>query len=249
MAISTASRALFLNTALKPGFWNGDVPPSQFLDPVNFTKFEITGQKQDFKKLPSMMDGSVGETLASVPNPTDAAKVTAEANYMPPDMLSLLLGADISEVTTTQSTVTDELVTTALGFWIPLGNQNITAFSLKTGAGVAVDAAKFAVDTTNGLIKALHADAVGVGMQASYTKSARSSELYRSGKAKSAYVQFLGTGTEKVSGRKSLIRVWKCSLAATDAFDLVGNDYLNGAIEGDMLTPPDKSSPWEFELL
>lgn len=249
MALSTASRAMFLNTSLKPGFWVGDVEPATYLDPVNFVKFEIAGQKQESKKLVSTMDGSAGETLAAVPNPTDAAKLSAEANYMPSAMLSLLLGADISEVITTSAPITDEVITTVQGVWVPLANQNINTFSLKTAADVAVNAAKYTVDLIGGFIKANHADAAGVGMKASYTKAASTAELYKAGKAKSAYVKFKGTGTEKVSGRRALIVVHKVALAATGTFDLVGNDFLKGTLEGDMLTPPGEDSPWNFTLL
>jgi len=56
----------YLNCALKFGFWTGDTPPTQFYDPVNWTKMEINSQKQETDDLPSNIEGSVGELLASV---------------------------------------------------------------------------------------------------------------------------------------------------------------------------------------
>ena len=79
MAIPVASRAIYLNCAFKFGFWSGDTEPTQFYDPANFTKLEITSQKQETDDLPSNMDGSIGDLLASVNKPTDSASLAAEA--------------------------------------------------------------------------------------------------------------------------------------------------------------------------
>lgn len=67
-------------------------------------------------------------------------------------------------------TVADEAVTTVLNTWALLDHAKVGAaeFSLKTSAGASVSAAKYAVDYGAGAVRALHADAVGVGMLASY---------------------------------------------------------------------------------
>lgn len=248
MALAVASRAIYLNCAFKPGFWSGDVAPTQFYDPVNFTKLEITAQVQESDRLLSNMEGTAGEALASVNKPTDPAKLSAEADYMSPQMLALLLGADISEVTQSTSTVTDEAVTPAIGVWVPLANRYISGASAKTSGDVVVAASHYAVDGINGLFKALDATGATVA-KVSYTKDARTIETHKAGKAKSSYIMLVGTGTEKVSQKRCRLIVHKASLAAGGAFDPVAGGYLKGTFAGDLLTPATETSPWQVEFL
>ena len=114
MSISVASSGVFLHCAFKVGFWDGDSAPTQFFDPCNFTKLEIASQTQESDPLISNIEGSVGETLASVQKSTKPASLSAEANYMPPVMFGLLLGADITEFSQATAGVTDEAITPAL---------------------------------------------------------------------------------------------------------------------------------------
>lgn len=248
MALSVASRAIYLNCAFKPGFWSGDTAPTSFYDPVNFTKLEITAQVQEADRLISNIDGSFGEALASVNKPTDPAKLSAEADYMSPQMLALLIGADISEITQSTSTVTDEAVTPAVGLWMPLANKYISSLTAKTAADAAVDSSHFSVDLVNGMFKALDATGATVA-KVSYTKDARVIETHKAGKAKSAYVMLVGSGTEKVSQKRCRLVIHKASLAASGAFDPVAGGYLKGTFAGDLLTPATETSPWQAEFL
>lgn len=248
MALPVASRAIYLNCAFKPGFWSGDVAPTEFYDPVNFTKLEITAQVQESKRLLSNMEGSAGEALASQNQPTDPAKLSAEADYMSPQMLALLLGADLSEVVQTTGTITDEAVTPAVGVWVPLANKYISGVSAKTSADVIVAASNYVIDGINGLFKALNSTGATVA-KVTYTKDARTAEVHKAGKAKSSYITLVGTGTEKVSQRRCRLVIHKASLAAGGAFDPVAGGYLKGTFAGDLLTPSTETSPWQMEFL
>lgn len=247
MALPVASRAIYLNCAFKPGFWSGDTPPTQFYDAVNFTKMEITAQVQESERLLSNMEGTAGEALASQKKSTDPAKLSADADYMSPQMLALLLGADLSEVVQTTSTITDEAVTPAVGLWVPLANKYISGVTAKTSADATVAASNYTVDTINGLFKALNSTGATVA-KISYTKDARTAEVHKAGKAKSAYLTFVGTGTEQVSQRRCRLVIHKASLAASGAFDPVAGGYLKGTFAGDLLTPSTETSPWQVEF-
>ncbi len=250
MTIPVASRATYLNCAFKPGYWSGDVAPTSFYDPVNFTKLEVTSQTQESDDLVSNIEGSIGENLASVQRPTESAKLSAELNYMSPQMFALLIGADLSEVAQTTGDITDEAVTLAVGLWVPLANKYLssTGMTLKTAADATVDPTHYAVDTINGLIKAL--DSTGAtGTKFSYSKAARTVEMHKAGKAKSAYVMLVGTGTEKVSQKRCRIVVHKASLAGSGVFDPVTGKYVSGTLEGKLITPSTETSPWQYESL
>jgi hypothetical protein len=256
MALSSAPRAIYLDLELKAGIrTDQNTAPTSFSDPQNFTLGEITAPVQESEKLISNMTGTRGAALASVPKTTDPAKLKLEFDTMTPTFLALVLGADVSEVTQSSEAVAVDTVTTALNLWVPLANKYLTAhgtgteITLKTSANVDVDASKYEVDLVNGMIKATHSDAVGVGMKVGYTKSARTWEQYLAGLAKSAYVQLSGTATERVSGKSGRIDIWCASLATAGAVDPVKGGFFKGALEGDLIMPTGKTSPWVWEMV
>lgn len=257
MTVPVAPRALFVRSEFKPGVWTGDTAPTQFYDPVNFTKLALTSQKQETVELLSNMESNYGQVLASVPKPTDSAKIDAEADYMSPWMFGLLLGADITELSQTTGAVADENVTLALGVWVPLANKYLAAHGtgteivLETPGTPDVEVAntKYSVDLINGLVKATHADAVGV-KKISYHKATRGGEIYKSGQAKSAYIKLVGTGTEMVSQKRCRIVIHKALLVASSEWDIASSaDAVKGAFTGTLLTPSGETSPWQFEYL
>jgi hypothetical protein len=256
MTLAVASRATYLRCEFKFGVWSGDVAPTSFYDPVNLTKLEIQSQVQEFEQLLSNMESTYGQVLASVAKPTESASLSAEVDYMPPYLMGLMLGADITELSQSSGDVEDEAVTLALGVWVPLANKYIspnsvlTPFVLETDGtpDVEIASTKYEVDYINGLIKATHADAVGAKV-VTYKKAARTGETYKGGQAKSAYLKLIGTGTEKVSQKRVRLQIHKASLAASAAFDPVAGGYVKGSFAGDLLTPTGETSPWTYEYL
>lgn len=254
MAIPVVSRATYLNCAFKYGFWSGDTAPTQFYDPANFTKAEITNPVQEADVLPSNMEGSIGEALASVNKPTEAAKISLEADYMSPILMGLLLGADITELSQTTAAIADEAITPALGLWVPLANKYLaphgtgTEIVAETSGDVTVASTHYEIDHINGLFKATSATGMTVA-KISYHTATRAGEIYKGGKVKSAYIKLVGTATEKVSQKRCRIVVHKASLAAASAFDPVAGGYVKGTFAGDLLTPSTETSPWQYEYL
>ncbi|KAB2923128.1 MAG: hypothetical protein F9K25_18720 [Candidatus Contendobacter sp.] len=254
MTLAVASRATYLRCEFKFGVWAGDTPPTQFYDPINFTKLEIASQTQEFEQLISNMESTYGQTLASVAKPTEVASLAAEADYMPPYLFGLLLGADITELSQSSGAVADEAITPAVGLWVPLANQYIaphgtgTEIVAETSGDVVVASTHYTIDHINGLFKALDSTGATVA-KISYHKAARTGEIYKGGQAKSAYLKLVGTGTEKVSQKRCRLLVHKVSLAASAAFDPVAGGYVKGSFAGDLLTPTGETSPWTYNYL
>ena len=253
MSLAVASKSLYLNCAIKFGFWSGDTAPTQFYDPVNWTKLELTSQKQESDDLLSNMEGSAGEILASVNKTTEAGALSAEADYMPPALYATLLGATLSEVSQTTAAITDEAITPAVGLWVPLAHQYLAAHGTgteivaKTAADATVASTHYEVDLVNGLFKALDATGATVA-KLSYHTTTRSIENYAAGKAVSNYVMLVGSATEKVSMKRGRIQVYKVNLAGSAAFDPVTGSYVKGSFAGKMLTPTGYTSPWLFQV-
>lgn len=199
------------------------------------------------------MEGSAGEPLASVNKTTEAGSLSAEADYMPPQLFSVLLGATLSEVTQTTTAYPDEAITPAIGLWVPLANKYISANSVgtpivaETSGDVVVDSTHYSVDLVNGMFKALDATGATVA-KISYHTTTRAIENYAAGKAISNYVMLVGSATEKVSSKRGRIQIYKVNLSGSAAFDPVTGTYVKGTFGGTMLTPTGYTSPWLFQV-
>ncbi len=252
MAVATVSKAIYLNCELKFGVRNNvNTDATAFYDNVNFTSVEITPPKQEFEPLISNMTNTIGASLASVAKTTEPAKIKMEFNYMPPQLLSLILGADVSALTQAATAVVDEPITTVLGMWVPLATRQLSAFtSLETTGGTpaAVATTAYEVDLINGMIKATDAAAVG-SMTANYTPLAFSGEIYKAGLSKSSYLQITGSALEKVSNKAGNIIIWCASLLPSAAVDFVKGGYFAGTLEGDLILPTGKASPWQWDMV
>jgi hypothetical protein len=256
MTLAVAPKSVFLRVEAKAGIrTDQNTAPTSFSDPANFTLCEITAPVQEFEKLISNMTGTYGAALASVAKTTESAKIKLEFDTMTPQFMALVLGADVSEVVQTSGAVALDTVTTVLNQWVLLDHKYITAhdtgtpIALVTSADVAVASTKYEIDLVNGMIKATDAAAVGVGMKLSYTTAARTWEQYLAGLAKSAYVQLVCTATELVSGKTGRLDVWCASLVPSGSVDLMAGGYFKGSLEGDLIMPTGKTSPWVWEAV
>lgn len=255
MTLAVTPRAIYLRCELKAGLWSGDTAPTSYSDPLNFTKVELTSPKQEKEELISNMSSNYGAAIDSQNKPTESASASLEFSTMPPWLLAIVLGADVAEQSQSVGAVAAEVITTALNVWVPLANGHIAAhgtgteIALTTSGDVAVASTKYEIDLVNGMIKAIHADAVGVGMKLSYHKAARTWEEYAAGQAKSAYVHLVGQATDMVSGKVGRLDLWKGSFAPSGAVDPVKGGYFAGALEGSLIAPTGRASPWRWQAV
>ena len=256
MAIDTTSnRFFYLRAAMKFGFWSGNTAPIKFYGPINFTKMEITAPKQKMTRLLSNMDGSFGNLLDSQPSVTDPPTLACEFDSMTSGMLSLLIGAQSSALTQSVGAVTNEAITPVLGVWSRFANRFIAADGTGTEivfndatpvTPLVVANSHFEFDLVNGMFRPI--DSTGItAVTVSYHKAARSGEVYDAGLAVSQYVMLAGTATELASNKRCTLEIHKANIMPNGKIDLVGNAYLKGALDGDILLPSGYTSPWRFE--
>jgi hypothetical protein len=253
-------RATYLRFEGRVGIWNGLTPPVAYSDFVNFEKIEITAPEQEKEKLISRMTSSFGSALDSQQKPTDSvAAVSLEFSTLTPKLIELVLGSTLSEVTQTTGAVADEAVTTVLNVWVPLANRSIavhgtgTEIVLEVPDNTTIANTKYEIDHELGMIKAIHADAVGTGV-ISYHKAARTWENYAAGLASSGYVHISGQATDLVTNLIGTLDIWRANLAPSGAFDPVAGGHLKGALGGDLITPAVaigggvQTSPWRWRI-
>lgn len=243
-------RPFYIQCAMTYGLWSGDTAPASFQGPINITKLETTPIAQENDRLLSNIYGSLGETLASNPKPTDAAKLNMEFSSMPKELLALVIGADQTTFTQTGDTITDEAVTTVLNVWVPLANRfldSATPLVLETSPSTVIATTKYQVDYVVGMVMATHADAVGSKLATYKKRALTASEGYAAGKAKSANLKLVGTAYESTSGRFGILTVHKAAVSNSAAYDWVKGGYAVGTLTGDMITPTGQTSPLQFD--
>jgi len=253
MAIDNSNRLVYLRSEFKFGFWSGMTEPTGYYGPINFTKMEITPPKQKTTRIMSNMLSSFGTLMDSQPSVTDPPTLICEFDSMTGSMLSLLLGANYSDLAQSAGTpVTAEAVTPAINMWMRFANKNIdpstVIFSTAGGTPTAIDAKHFSVDSVNGMYMAL--DSTGAtAATVAYSKLDQTGETYDAGLAQKQYVQLVGTAIEQSTAKKCAIQIHKAMLIPSGKFDPAGNAYLKGAIDGDMLLPTGYPSAWRFTYL
>lgn len=240
MAIAYAQDAgHFIRFSGRVGIWDGATPPTYYSDLVNIDQITITPPQQETVKLISRRIDDYGAALDSQQIATDeVAKLTLTASTMTPLMLEMMTGGTVSEVTQAADAVADEAITTLLDKWVSLAYRPISAsgIDLEIPDNTDIAAAKFEVDAELGMIKAIHADAVGTGV-ISYTKAARTWYLYKAGLAKTTYVHITGRAKNLVDGYEGRIDIWRASVAASGDFQFDGATHLNVELTGDLLVP------------
>lgn len=250
MALNAAApRPVFVRASLKIGVWDGLTPPTEYTDPINFLTVEINMPEQETVESRSNMIDDYGSVLDSQNLPTEGGVASFTFDHFTPDLLAVCLGADYSAVTQTGDEVVGEAVTTVLNLWVPLANEQLDS-SVQPALDMtgAVDPAKYEVDFVNGMIKALHADAVGTGT-IGYTKMAVTWDAYAAGQAKDTFLRIKGRALDKYTNKEGVLDIHKASLAPSAPFAPGTGEYLEGALEGKLIKPDGFSSPWAWRAL
>lgn len=257
MTLRTAPKPIFIDFEGVIGEWVSDTtPPTSYSGFLELESLEISVPTQDTVKLIGRRTSTLGLAIDSQNRVKDStAEIVIKANTFHPALMALAMGGSVSEATQTTATVTDELVTTVLDVWVPLANNGLstTAISLKTGADAAVTAEKYEVDTELGMIRAIHAGAVGVGMKLTYSKAARTWEEYQAGAASSQYCHIMGKCTNQISKQVGMLDIWRANLAPDGKFVIPsGEKHFQGGFKGDLITPTVAirgaipTRPWRF---
>ena len=248
---ATSNRYFYLRAEFKFGIWDGLAAPSAFYGPVNFTKLEITAPKQKMTRLMSNMESSYGNLLDAQPSVSDPATLNCEFDSMTSGLLNMLIGSASSDLTQASGAIATENVTPVLGVWKKFSNRFIdpdVAVVFKNVTPAVIASSNFEVDYINGMYRAITSTGASA-VTVSYSKASRSAEVYDAGLAINKYVMLVGTATELSSAKRCSLAVHKANLMASGKIDLVGQAYLKGALDGDMLIPSGYNSPWRFEYL
>lgn len=245
------------------GEWGDNyTPPSKYSELIEVTPIEISPVTQEDEYLIGVSATNLGKTLGADRKPKgEPAQISFTTLNMTAGIRALFTGATVSEVTVAATAVTDRPITLVLNEWIDIGAYNInpSGFLVETDGSpdVEVAATKYEVDYVAGLVKAIHADAVGAKL-VTFTPYAATYEKYAAGGATSAWYHLKGSAFDRASGLWQPFDVWRCRVSAEGAFDPSTGVFMKATFSGTIVEPTDASgdyveicgrtpsSPWEW---
>jgi hypothetical protein len=254
MSLRTAPKPLFIDFEGVIGQWvDDDTPPAEYSDFLELESIEITAPEQESIKLVGARTSTLGQAIDSQNRATDSvASAKILANTFHPALQALAMGGSVAEATQSTGAITGEAVTTVLDVWVPLANSGIDPSGIALDIAGAVDSAKYEIDHELGMIRALHADAVGTGT-IGYSLAARTWEQYQGGVVTNNYYHVMGKATNAISKKVGTVDIWRANLAPDSAFKLPSGDaHFQGSFAGDLITPTiavrgfTPTSPWRF---
>ena len=229
----------------------GDVA-TEFAGPINVSRLELTPPQPESVNRTSFERDTYGQVLDSVNLPGEAPRVAMDFDSLPSSLLADALAGTMEDFTNTVQTVTGEAMTLIDGLWLKLPNSHIDLTSVvvttSVGSTVLVRGTDYEVESASGLIRALNATGA-VAVTVDYDTLANSGNRVLGATEISKKRQIIMDGKNLVTGKTASVTVWSAAFSATQALDLMSREFITGTLEGTMVTPEGKTSPYEIDFV
>ena len=224
----------------------------QWTGPFESTKFEIK-PNSELKEMSSRGRSTYGQVIESVPlpKPADLSVTFAEVNK---ESIAMALFGTASVVNQGSGSITDEVVTAALGKWVQLAHGNVaTAGFVVTNSAATVTyvlGTDYEVNYRIGLIRAIPGGAIAdaASLKVDYAYNAISGTAIAGGTQTQIRAQFKLDGVNFADQLPVIVDVWEAVLTPDSAFDFLQNDFAEIALKGRLKTPAGKTEPFTVEL-
>lgn len=220
--------------------------------PINVTELQATPPTTEEKSRSSNKKSSFGQTLDAVQVPKDPAKLSIKWDTATKALLADAIAGKSTAISTNVVTITDEAVTLTTGGYVELANQNLdtVAWSVKktSDSTVLVEGTDYEVNRDMGLIMALNAGA-SVAVKVSYKTKAVTGTRITGATEITKTRRILVDGINLATNQKVRVVFEKVAFTAKGATDLMKGDFVDGQLEGTLITPSGKDSPWSMTIL
>ena len=216
--------------------------------PINVPSFELTPPSTEVRNRVSKQPASYGQALDVVNIPGDPAQMSISFDSLPAVLLAEALGGTSASHSVTAGSVTDEAITLVEGQWVKLAHSNIDGASVvvtdPTGPTDLVEGDDYEVDADAGMIKALDA-AAAIAVEVDYDYNAESGTKVLGATEIQKPRHIILEGKNLATGKKARVIVHEAILNASEAMDLMSDEFVNGQLSGNLRTPAGKASPFE----
>lgn len=222
------------------------------IGPINVSECQATPPTTEEKNRTSNKKSNFGQTLDSVQVPKDPAKLSITWDTATKSLLADAVAGKAVSFATESATFTDIEVTLSEDGYTELPNQNIDTATWtvkKSSDGTALtEGTDYEVNRDMGLIKALKSTAAiavkvtGKTKAVSGTRITGATEITKSRRV-------LIDGINLATNQKVRVIFHQVTFTAKGATDLMKGDFVEGQLEGTLVTPAGKDAPWEMIIL
>ncbi|WP_339779845.1 hypothetical protein [uncultured Marinobacter sp.] len=226
--------------------------PTEFAGPINVTRLELTPPQPEEIVRTSFERDTFGQALDSVNLPGEAPRIAMDFDSLPSELLADALAGTVEGFDEAVKTATAEPVTLSNGMWMKLPLSHIDASSIvvtdPVGPTVLVRGDDYQIEAVTGLIRALN-DTAAVAVTVDYDTLAAKGNRVLGATEISKKRQVIMDGVNLVTGKPAAVTVWAATFSATQAMDLMSREFVSGTLEGTMITPEGKTSPYEIDFV
>lgn len=222
------------------------------IGPINVTKLEFTPPTTEEKNRISNKKANFGQALDSVQVAKDPAKLAITWDTATKSLLADAVGGKASAYSKEVITFTNEEVTLSIDGYVELANQSIdtATWSVAPSAGgiALVEGTDYEVNRDMGLIRALRTEgeiAVKVSGKTKAVTGTRIAGATEITKPRRVLVDGINLATNE----KVRVIAHQVTFSATGATDLMSGEFIEGELEGTLVTPSGKDAPWEMIVI
>ncbi len=221
------------------------------IGPINVNEITVTPPTTEEKSRISKKRSTFGQALDSVQLPKDPAKLSLKWDSMTKQLLADAIAGKQVAFTQTEAAVVDEPVTLSKEGWVELGNAYIKpgtiVVKLASGSTTLVLDTDYKVN--GNMVMALN-DTAAVACKVSYTKAAVTGTTYTGTTETLKPRYFLIDGENLANpGQRVRVTIDQAMLAAQGALALMSGEFMEGELEGSLVTMPGKGDPYRIEIL
>jgi len=229
----------------------GDVA-TEFAGPINVSRLELTPPQPEEIIRPSFERDTYGQALDALNLPGEAPRIAMDFNSLPSELLADALAGSMESFNATVKTATGEEFTLSNGMWLKLPHTHIDVSTVvvttTVGSTVLVLGTDYKIESTTGLILAMN-DTAAVAVTIDYDTLAAKGSRVLGATEISKKRQVIMDGKNLVTGKPVALTVFSAAFSATQAMDLMSREFITGTLEGTMITPEGKTSPYEIEFV
>ena len=227
-----------------------------YADPIECRVFEISHADGEVTELKSKQRDRYDQLIDSEET-AGTSTIAVEFLEVPAAVMAMLFAGTNSTFTQASGTVTAEAVTIpVLGRWFSLANQYLdsgTAAVVKdvTDTTTYTVNTDYVIDYRQGLIKAVDGGAITASdvIHVTYTKLAKTGITTLGETNLAANFRLKFDGKNRYTDKDTYGEVWQVNLKSTETVDLLASEPITAKLEGPMITPTGKTSPYYLRVI
>lgn len=225
-------------------------------DPIECRVFEISREDGEVTELKSKQRDRYDQLIDSEET-AGTATLAVEFLEVPANVFAMLFAGTNSTFTQASGAITNDPVTiAALDRWFPLANAHLNdaVAAVVTGVGgtptYAVDD-DYVIDYRQGLIKAVTGGDITAStvVHVDYTKLAKGGITTLGETNLDGNFRLRFDGKNRYTSKDTYGEVWQVNLKSKEAVDLLTAEPITAKLEGPMITPTGKTSPYYLRVI